>query len=366
MALTWCDSGGTVRSRSSSAAIPGASAVNGAPLWLKWTLDVDNGASGHTVQFFYAADAATEPSSWTQLGTTITTAGVTDIAVNGQPLLMGQANLAYAANFRGSDFRTIIRSGIGGTTVLDVDTSVLTSMTATSLTARTGQPVSIVRSTGATYKTEVVLPGIGSRILNGTSDFGEIPDLPGLDFGASDSFTVWALVQQWGTPNNFGNFVTKRGSSGAGFFLNSNGTTLAPFAGIEGAGGSLTSATTTASASGSIRLISLARRVADDQIQAFTDGTGGTSVTDATTGSLENALPVTVGVRSASGAGTYQHFRLFAWGISSGALTSAQLTALRASLLAAAPLSSVRTLDVSTPARTLTVTTPARTLEVSA
>jgi hypothetical protein len=53
--------------------------VEGVPLWYRVVFDVDNGASGHDVLFYTSTDPVDTPVnevSWSQLGTTVTTAGV--------------------------------------------------------------------------------------------------------------------------------------------------------------------------------------------------------------------------------------------------------------------------------------------------
>jgi hypothetical protein len=249
---------------------------------------------------------------------------------------------------------------------LDVDTSVLTDMTATSFTATTGQTVTINRSTGATYKTEVVLPGIPSRILNGTSDYGEVADLAGLDFGASDSFTVWALVQQW--PNyNRGEMVYKRTTAalgvGYGLFNWDDGNDY--FRISDGTVGVQDLQTRGADATGGLRLVAGVRDVTADTINVFQNGTATTATTDTTTGSLANALALRFGA-AVSGPTRFTG-RLFAWGIHPYAMTSAQLTALRTALINGTdPGSGPRTVDLSVPTRTADLSIPTRTLELTA
>lgn len=135
---------GTARSVSSSVA-PGA--IDGTALWLKATIDINNGASGRTVQFFTALDSENEPTSWTQLGTTVTTAGaLTSLTASTLPLRIGA--ISTGANLlNGSFYRAIVRSGIGGVTKFDtggVDVPLVT--TATTYRANSGQTVTINRS----------------------------------------------------------------------------------------------------------------------------------------------------------------------------------------------------------------------------
>jgi hypothetical protein len=328
-----------------------------------------------TVTEANADDECESDSGWTQLGTTVT-ASVPSTALNNSA-----ADLRFAggaANFMaGKFFSGVVK--INGSTVLDVDTSVLTDMTATSFTATTGQTVTINRSTGATYKTEVVLPGIPSRILNGTSDFGEVADLAGLDFGASDSFTVWALVETWGTFGTNDAIVAKKANNTdttQGWKLANGPSTAAQVRAEIGDGTNGAGCTTSASrTSGALTLVSLIRNVTADTIAAAIDGTIATPVTDTTTGTLANSEVVRFG--RLSGAGTeYTPLRVFAWGIHPYAMTSAELTALRTALINGTDPGSgprtvdlsvpTRTVDLSVPARTVDLTIPTRTLEISA
>src|SRR6266498_1495607 len=64
---------GTQVTRTSTAGLP-AQAI-GVPVWIRTTLDVDNGAAGHTVNFYYSTDN----TNWVAIGAPVVTAGVTSI-----------------------------------------------------------------------------------------------------------------------------------------------------------------------------------------------------------------------------------------------------------------------------------------------
>ena len=140
--------------------------TDGAPLWIRATLDVDNGASGNDVKFFTSNDGIT----WTQLGTTVTTAGVTSIYAGTTEVRIGQVGTYGSELLAGKIYRAQILNGIDGVPVLDVDTSVIASGSATSFTALTGQTVTINRST-AGRKTTVVTHPVW---LFGTDDYMEV------------------------------------------------------------------------------------------------------------------------------------------------------------------------------------------------
>jgi hypothetical protein len=341
-----------------SSALTSFSAVLAAsPEWVKITRNSSTGAI-----LFYTGTSGTNtpPVSWTNQATGGTeTAG----AIHNSTDLVTVGALGDALNtnpLHAIMHRVIVKDDIDGADLLDVDTSVLTSMTATSFTATTGQTVSIARSTGATYKTEIVLPGIPSRILNGTSDYGEVADLAGLDFSNSQSFTVWALVQAWATFGTNDAIVSKKADTTdttAGWSLGNGPSTAAQVRAEIGDGSAGVGCTTSASrTSGALTLVSLIRDVTADTIAAAIDGTIATPVTDTTTGSLANSEVVRFG--RLSGAGTeYVPLRVFAWGIHPYAMTSAQLTALRTALINGSNSGSgTRTADLSIPTRTLELT----------
>ncbi|MET9510753.1 hypothetical protein ABZX62_20225 [Streptomyces flavidovirens] len=87
-------------------------------LALRVTLDVDNGAAGHTVTF-YTSD--TINGVWTQLGAPIVTAGVTSVFSSTAPLDVGQIqSIAFLAPV-GQIAAAQVRSGINGTVVVNPD-----------------------------------------------------------------------------------------------------------------------------------------------------------------------------------------------------------------------------------------------------
>lgn len=104
----WVDSGGTLRSTASTAA---PVVTDGQPLWLRVTLDVNNGAGGHVVTYYTSIDGVT----WNQLGATVNAgAFTTSIKDDVDPLLLGNlwAGVVYYAE---------IRNGIDGPIVAKFD-----------------------------------------------------------------------------------------------------------------------------------------------------------------------------------------------------------------------------------------------------
>jgi hypothetical protein len=217
--------------------------TDGASLWVRATLDVDNGASGNDIKFFTSTDG----TNWTQLGTTITTAGVTSIFSGTATVAIGARSSGTQFPLAGKVFRAQILDGIDGTTVLDVDTSVITAGNATSFTAVTGQTVTINRSTSGRKSVAVVEP----VWLFGTDDYMEVNNrylahtgtnylyLPGVSLNAATTPDAAAVditgdidirckvaLDDW-TPAALGALVSKSGAAGNRSYqlsINTNGT----------------------------------------------------------------------------------------------------------------------------------------------
>ncbi|MEU3976898.1 hypothetical protein [Streptomyces bacillaris] len=85
---------------------------------LRVTLDVDNGAGGNTVQFYWSDQIA---GPWTPIGTSVISAPITSIHSGTEPLEIGPTAAATVGPPRATLHRAEVRNGIGGTLVADVD-----------------------------------------------------------------------------------------------------------------------------------------------------------------------------------------------------------------------------------------------------
>lgn len=90
---------------------------DGQTVWVRATLDVNDGAGNRVYQFFTSPDGV----NWTQLGTTITTAGTTSIFDSTSIVEIGSLLAGTTFPFSGSIQRVQIRNGIGGTLVGNFD-----------------------------------------------------------------------------------------------------------------------------------------------------------------------------------------------------------------------------------------------------
>lgn len=113
--------------------------ANGDFLFLRTTLDVDNGAAGHDLKFYtkpFASLAAAlaqlkDNTGWTQLGATVTTASITAIQSGTSKLYIGARNNGLTDPLAGKVLAAVVMNGINGTVVADPDFSVQLLGTAT-------------------------------------------------------------------------------------------------------------------------------------------------------------------------------------------------------------------------------------------
>jgi hypothetical protein len=318
VAFRWTDSGATARVLTSSVA---TGITDGAVKWVRAVLDVDNGAGQCQALFYLSDDGVT----WVQLGTTVVGAfGTSSILVDAQRLDIGARSGGTTANAAGKFYRAQVFNGIDGTKVLDVDTSVITSGAATSFTALTGQTVTINRSTAGRKAVAVVSP----VWLFGTDDYMEVADNDLIDFGASDSFTVLAVVRQWDTPTNNGYIIGKTTATETnGYRIRQNGTTLGALVGIQDGTNGVTRTTTNATA-GALSSFSLVTNRSDQTLTGYINSTATATVSTTTVGTLISSEVLRIGRRPGSGTPAYQDFELLAVAVFRRALTSTEITAL--------------------------------------
>jgi len=123
MSFNWSADGSTALNLTGTTTLPTGSPT----LWLKVEFDVNNGASGRTATFYYAADQETEPTSWTTLQA-VTSAGVTSIANTTSIVEFGTQQTGSATlPLVGTIKQAIIRNGIGGTVALNANFSTATA-----------------------------------------------------------------------------------------------------------------------------------------------------------------------------------------------------------------------------------------------
>jgi hypothetical protein len=234
--------------------------TDGTAKWVRATLDVDNGAGGYDVKFFLSDNGTT----WTQLGTTVTGASTTSIYSGSGNVSLGGSPLG-SFFITGKYFRAQILNGIDGTTVLDADTSVITTGAATSYTALTGQTVTINRASSGRKAVAVTQP----TWLFGTDDYMEVnnrymasgtylylpgiasnnatsPDSAALDITGDIDLRVKVAMDDW-TPAAIQYLISKYQSASQrsyGLAVETNGRISLVWS-TDGTAGTLLSATST-------------------------------------------------------------------------------------------------------------------------
>ena len=108
--LRWTEDGSTELTETSSAAV---SASNGGTIWVRATLDVDDGASDAQVTFYTSSDGST----WTQLGAVQAVGATTSIYASTAVLELGSQSEGTVNRAAGKIFRAEVLSGIGGSAV---------------------------------------------------------------------------------------------------------------------------------------------------------------------------------------------------------------------------------------------------------
>lgn len=139
MRFRYSPDGTTTNSVTSTVAM---SVTDGEYIWVKVTLDVDNGAGGRDVKFYTASGTYLDSPTWVQLGATVTTAGTTSIFSGTSVLAIGSASNGTGNMFSGSIYRLIVRNAIGSGGVFDYDArEILTHGQATVLDQSNGATI---------------------------------------------------------------------------------------------------------------------------------------------------------------------------------------------------------------------------------
>lgn len=140
-----------------------APASNGEMLWIRATLDVNNGMGGYTATFYtadYAANTALADITWTVLDTVTTTSGTTSIFSSTSALEIGSANSGVAFLTDGDIYRAQVYQNIGGTLRADFYAN----------DAAAGAPTVVSAATGETYTLGGASAIQGSAVVTGNSN----------------------------------------------------------------------------------------------------------------------------------------------------------------------------------------------------
>lgn len=108
---------GTAAALVTSASSVAPTVANGDALWVRVTVDVNDGAGGNVVKFYTSADynVSTSTGTWTQLGTTVTNVGTTSIFDSTALVEIGSRDTGTTQITTGKVYAAQIYSGIAGT-----------------------------------------------------------------------------------------------------------------------------------------------------------------------------------------------------------------------------------------------------------
>lgn len=220
--VQYTTNGTTSISQTSTLSLPTVTQAN-ERIWIRATVDVDNGAGGTDFKFYYSYDNVT----WTQLGTTVTTAGTTSFGVTAAPLAIGAASDGTQV-WAGKIYRAQVYNGINGTLVADVsfeNANPNHGNPTQEFICATGQTVTLTINRGTLAKVVGEKWGHGDPImLLGADDYMQVPSSgkpSASKLTQSDSFTA-LVVCLWHTDTDLGTRVMLgrlNSSSGAGWIM---------------------------------------------------------------------------------------------------------------------------------------------------
>lgn len=255
-------------------------------VWLR----VTRVASTGVITFQWAADQATEPTVWTAIGSATLATGAP--VSNTSPVRIGEGT-------SGVFYSAVVRSGIAGLSAADW--------------AAFGHPAS-----GGSYR------GVMGNVWSLTN--ATVSNANPLNFGSTDSFTLVAILRQWGNPASFARIILKTGytvavPSYALLNYNANGKVYFTISDSLGLGTN-TAATATTFNMGDLTVVTAVRNTVADQVSHYYNNTLASGpFTDPTTNPLASANPLLIG----GSAGAYNDFELFAIAIIPKALTAAEI-----------------------------------------
>jgi hypothetical protein len=136
--FAWWDAGGVLRGGVNSDAHV---LVNGVPVWVRVTLDVDNGSGGHDLKFYSSSDydPATEAGTWNQIGATKNAGAFTTSIRDETAALEIGSQQGGTAPVSGRIFRAMLYNGIAGARVTDFNPALYAGAGAATINAATGE-----------------------------------------------------------------------------------------------------------------------------------------------------------------------------------------------------------------------------------
>jgi hypothetical protein len=144
LGFIWSSDGTVGSAVSISASV--ATFTDNQPVWLRATLDVDDGAGNRIIEFLESSDG----TNWTSISTT-TQAGPTSVHIGTSPLDIGFLLRANTRELTGTVHKAEIRDGINGTVVFDADFAAQTAGALAFTESSTNAATVTINTTRYTY-----------------------------------------------------------------------------------------------------------------------------------------------------------------------------------------------------------------------
>lgn len=220
--LQWSANGTTTLSTTSTVS---PTISDGSDLWIRATMDVDNGAAQRVTKFYTSTDGTT----WTQLGTTVTTAGATSIFSGTAQLEIGAQGSGTANVMWGYVHRIIVENGYDGAGTVQFDANFDTAtIGATSFVESSANAATVTITSAAQSRC-----GGGSGAGGGCSwadfDAASLPNNVSVIIGAGGAGGAAISIN-----NANGGSGALGGATYFGTYLGAGGATIAPSGGSEG------------------------------------------------------------------------------------------------------------------------------------
>lgn len=314
----WSNAGTTALNQQVS---PPVALVDGATYWVRAQFTV----ATRQLTVSWAPDQATEPVSYTSSASSATGAATT-IFAGSAVLEVGSADDGVSLPWSGRIYRTIVRNGLGGTTVFDADfTAGITSGSQTTFTESSSNAATVTINRATSGRKSVAVTR--NVLLFGTDDYLEVADNDLLDFGASESFTALVVFRPWATPATSAKLLCKRepGGTNIGWELRSE---VSPGLGVIIDDGP-NSALRLSLVSYTLGASNVASMVVDRSAQTLVARMGNTESATASTSTVGSILTSsTLRVGSISGGTSYMDMEFAAAAVFRRALTANEIATI--------------------------------------
>lgn len=275
--------------------------TDGTQVWLRGTLDADDGAGNRVAKFYKSTDPPDTPRGsiqWTQIGTTVTTVGAVTLFDGNALFTVGAHTNGTSGLVAGKVFRAIAADGYDGAGTIQADINFgLANAAPSTFTEQSANAatVTIVRS-GTGRKSTVVDQTL---LLLGQDDYLAVADTPEFDFAGP--FTIALACRHHDTPSFVETYFNKRNiatNESAGYTLSQAAGSVLLTGRISDGTNTTTDTVSSAAGYALTGLMVLRRNVNAVTVEVDHRTTFAAGTADTNTASIANALAFEVGRNS--------------------------------------------------------------------